>query len=79
VVEAKKVIIIAGPDGAGKTTFAREFLPLDAACPTFINGDLRAVPAALERAYLRAREVARQTDTFLVVVQNGQMVKLKVN
>jgi ABC-type Mn2+/Zn2+ transport system ATPase subunit len=29
----RKVIIIAGPNGADKTTFAREFLPNEAACP----------------------------------------------
>lgn len=34
--------IIAGPDGAGKTTFAREFLPNYAACRNFINADLIA-------------------------------------
>jgi len=34
--------IIAGPNDAGKTTFAREFLPDDAGCMTFINADLIA-------------------------------------
>ncbi|OGQ51286.1 MAG: hypothetical protein A2W66_04505 [Deltaproteobacteria bacterium RIFCSPLOWO2_02_56_12] len=29
----KKIVIIAGPDGAGKTTFAVEFLPREADCP----------------------------------------------
>lgn len=38
----KNIIIIAGPNGAGKTTLAREFLPHEAACPTFINADLIA-------------------------------------
>jgi hypothetical protein len=37
--------------------------------------DLRNAPAALERAFLRAQE----TNTFLIVQQNGQLVKLKVN
>lgn len=37
-----RAIIIAGPDGAGKTTFAREFLPAEGECPTFINADLIA-------------------------------------
>lgn len=41
--------------------------------------DLRNAPAALERAFLRAQEIARQTNTFLIVQQNGQLVKLKVN
>ncbi len=34
-----KVYIIAGPNGSGKTTFATEFLPNYADCPTFINAD----------------------------------------
>ena len=34
--------IIAGSNGAGKTTFATEFLPHYAACPNFINPDLIA-------------------------------------
>ncbi len=41
--------------------------------------DLRNAPAALERAFLKAQEIARQTNTFLIVQQNGQLVKLKVN
>jgi len=31
--------MIAGPNGSGKTTFATEFLPNYADCPTFINAD----------------------------------------
>lgn len=34
-----QVYIIAGPNGSGKTTFAMEFLPKYANCPTFINAD----------------------------------------
>ena len=34
--------IIAGPKGAGKTTFAQEFLPREAQCPLFVNTDLIA-------------------------------------
>jgi predicted ABC-type ATPase len=36
------VYIIAGPNGVGKTTFAREFLPNYANCTIFINADLIA-------------------------------------
>jgi len=38
----KNVYIIAGPNGSGKTTFAREFLPNYAKCPNFVNADLIA-------------------------------------
>lgn len=34
-----QVYVIAGPNGSGKTTFATEFLPNYADCPTFINAD----------------------------------------
>lgn len=39
---SKNLYIIAGPNGSGKTTFAREFLPLYAHCENFINADLIA-------------------------------------
>jgi len=39
------------------------------------DSDLEKVEAALRRAALRAREVARQTDTPLVVYKNGRIVK----
>ena len=38
----KNVYIIAGPNGSGKTTFAREFLPNYAKCSNFVNADLIA-------------------------------------
>ncbi len=38
----KNVYIIAGPNGSGKTTFARKFLPEYAKCSNFINADLIA-------------------------------------
>ena len=38
----KKIVINAGTNCAGKTTFAREFLPREAGCPDFINVDLIA-------------------------------------
>jgi predicted ABC-type ATPase len=36
------ILIIAGPNGAVKTTFAREYLPNEAGCPRFVNTDLIA-------------------------------------
>ena len=39
---SKKILIIAGPNGAEKTSFATEFLPNEANCPNFINADLIA-------------------------------------
>lgn len=39
----KNVYIIAGPNGSGKTTFARTFLPEYAKCDRFINADLIAL------------------------------------
>ena len=38
----KNAYIIAGPNGSGKTTFAKEFLPVYAQCPHFVNADLIA-------------------------------------
>ena len=37
-----KCYILAGPNGSGKTTFANEFLPVEAECLNFINADLIA-------------------------------------
>lgn len=53
----KRVIIIAGANGAGKTTFARSFLPAEANLPRFINADLIAAglaPFAPETAAIKA-------------------------
>jgi predicted ABC-type ATPase len=52
-----RIIIIAGSNGAGKTTFAREFLPKEAGCPEFVNADLIAAgiaPFAPENAAIQA-------------------------
>jgi len=39
---SRNVYVIAGANGVGKTTFAREFLPEFADCKNFINADLIA-------------------------------------
>ena len=47
--------IIAGPNGSGKTTFAREFLPNYVICLDFVNADLIAIglsPARVETKLL---------------------------
>ncbi len=56
-VAEKWVNIIAGPNRAGKTTFARAFLPLEVGITSFINADLIAAglsPFAPELAARRA-------------------------
>src|SRR5436190_651239 len=61
--------------GAGKTTFAKEFLPREAACPNFINADLIAAGlspfdpagAAVQAGRLMIREIRRylqEGDSF---------------
>lgn len=37
-----ELYVIAGPNGVGKTTFARKFLPKYANCKNFVNADLIA-------------------------------------
>ena len=39
------------------------------------DADMQAVPAALARAALRAREVAARTKTPLIVTENGEIVE----
>jgi predicted ABC-type ATPase len=54
------VYIVAGPNGVGKPTFAREFLPNYADCRNFINADLIAqgvAPFAPETAAVRAGRI----------------------
>lgn len=53
----KRIFIIAGPNGTGKTTLAFELLPNEANISTFINTDLLAAgldPLHPERAAFRA-------------------------
>ena len=58
-----RVTIIAGPNGAGKITFAREFLPKEAGPPVFINADLIAAglsPFNPEIAAIQAGQDCRE-------------------
>ena len=64
----KNTYIIAGPNGSGKTTFAREFLPDYVRCPNFVNADLIArglSPFSPEIMAIKAGKlVLRQIDDF---------------
>ena len=67
-MKSKNVYIIAGPNGSGKTTFAREFLPDFANCPNFVNADLIAqglAPFEPRSAAIKAgRLVLQQIDDY---------------
>ncbi len=43
------IYLIAGCNGAGKTTFAKEFLPYEVKCLRFYNADEVARPRARSR------------------------------
>jgi len=64
----KNLYIIAGPNGSGKTTFARLFLPEYVNCPHFVNADLIAqglAPFEPRSASIKAgRLVLGQIDEF---------------
>jgi len=52
-----RLFVIAGPNGVGKTTFAREFLPNYGDCKNFVNADLIAqgiAPFSPETVAVRA-------------------------
>jgi predicted ABC-type ATPase len=66
---SKRIVIIAGPKGAGKTTFAEESLPREADCPDFINADLIArgvSPFAPQRAAFEAGRIMLRLITAKV-------------
>lgn len=59
-VDRPNVYVIAGPNGWGKTTFAKEYLPKFAKCLEFLNADLIAYglsPFAPERENVRAGRI----------------------
>lgn len=61
--------IIAGPNGAGKATFALTYLPDAANCRNFVNADLIAAglsPLSSEREWLAAsRLFLREIDHYI--------------
>ena len=65
IANHKRVVIIAGPNGAGETTFAREFLPNEAACLNFVNADLiaagRIMLASIKNHVRRGESFALET------------------
>jgi predicted ABC-type ATPase len=59
-VDKPNVYVIKGPNGSGKTTFAKEYLPKFAKCLEFLNADLIAAglsPFAPERENVRAGRI----------------------
>ena len=64
---ASWILIIAGPNDARRTTFARECLPNEADCDTLVNADLIAAglaPFRPDSAAIRAeRLMLREIDT----------------
>ena len=42
------------------------------------DADMQAAPAALLRAARRAREIARQTNTAVVIMRDGKIVEERV-
>ncbi len=67
-LKRKNVYIIAGPNGSGKTTFAKLFLPDYVKCPNFVNADLIAqglAPFEPRAAAIKAGKlVLQQIDEY---------------
>src|SRR3989304_7105383 len=69
----KRIAIAPGPNGGGKTTFAREFLPNEANCPIFVNADLIAAglsPFAPDVAAFKAGRI--MLETIAEYVKHGE-------
>ena len=54
-----RCIVIAGPNGSGKTTFAKEYLPRETDVVHFVNADLIAGGLSPLRPELAARQAGR--------------------
>lgn len=70
-IKAPNIYIVAGPNGVGKTTFMKEFLPNYADCLHFVNADLIAAglapfspeTAAIKAGKIMLDEIARHIDS----------------
>lgn len=59
-MDVPKLYIVAGPDGVGKTTYVRRFLPEEMRCREFVNADLIAAglsPFAPDQANFAAGRI----------------------
>ncbi len=54
-----------------------EPLPAYGELPPGTDADVKGSMKAIQRAALRARQVAQQTNTDLIVVRKGQVVRIK--
>ena len=69
-----RCILIAGPNGVGKTTFAREYLPAEARVLNFVNADLIAGGLSPLRPELAAMAAAR-----LVLEEIARLIALRAD
>jgi predicted ABC-type ATPase len=69
-----RCLLIAGPNGVGKTTFAREYLPTDARILNFVNADLIAAGLSPLRPELAAVAAAR-----LVLEEIVRLIELRAD
>ena len=69
-----RCLLIAGPNGVGKTTFAREYLPTDARILNFVNVDLIAAGLSPLRPELAAVAAAR-----LVLEEIVRLIELRAD
>src|SRR5690554_2357179 len=77
-MDQPRAFIIAGPNDAGKTTFAREFLASEATCSIFLNADLIAAglsPLCPEAANMKAMRLMAEQIRACVVARRDFAVE----